>query len=132
MAERVLTGGCFCGAVRYEVRGEAVNVRVCHCSMCRRLTGQPFFARAVFLAEAVGIEGDPRSFRTSEALERLFCPTCSTVVGARRAAHPQIYAITLGSLDDPNALAPQCHVWTSAKVDWLKLDDGLPQYPEGV
>ncbi len=44
---------------------------------------------------------------------------------------PARWGVTLATLDNPNALAPECHVWTSSKVDWLKLDDGLPQYPEG-
>ncbi len=76
--------------------------------------------------------GDVAAFNTSEDLERLFCPACSTVVGAQRLSRRDFFAITLGSLDDPNALKPECHIWVSAKVAWLNLDDGLPQFPEGA
>ena len=125
-------GGCFCGAVRYVATGAPLNVRICHCQMCRKLTSSAFFARAMFPSEAVTMSGPVARFHSSEDLERLFCPACSTLVGVQRVSRPDLFGITLGSLDDPNALAPECHVWTSAKVDWLVLDDGLPQYLEGA
>ena len=121
------TGGCFCGAVRYVARGEPLNVRVCHCDNCRRITGSAFFARALFPAEAVEISGETEATMTSEHLARRFCPKCGSHVFGER---PDGRAVTLGTLDAPERLPPQEHVFVSRKLPWLKLDDGLPQHAE--
>ena len=128
--ERSLAGGCLCGAVRYEARGEPLNVRICHCRLCQKATGQPFFARAIFPSEAVTIEGKTVGFNSTPELERRFCPKCGTGLFAQRLNWPDRMAVTLASLDDPSALPPTMHFWTSSKVAWLKIEDGLPAYPE--
>jgi hypothetical protein len=122
-------GGCRCGAVRYEAKGEPLNVRLCHCRNCQKITGSAFFARAMFPAGAVSVTGPVTSFLSSGDLHRLFCPDCGSTLGARRDSRG-VMSVTLGTLDDPDALSPTAHIFITRKVDWLKLDDGLPQYPE--
>lgn len=124
-------GGCACGAVRYQARAEPVNIRVCHCRLCQKATGQPFFARALFASEAVSISGRLERHATTPRQNRAFCPRCGTPLFSEPQTRPML-SIGLGSLDDPSALPPQMHVWTSRKVDWLRLDDGLPQHLEGA
>jgi hypothetical protein len=48
----------------------------------------------------------------------------------QRLSQPQFFGASLSSMDDPNALRPECHIWVSDKVEWINIDDGLPQYPE--
>ncbi len=125
-------GGCLCGAVRYVAVGTPINVRVCHCRTCQQATGQAFFARALFLGEAVQITGETGSIRTSEALVRRFCLKCGTPLLVEREGDPPLIAVALGSLDEPAGLPPAEHVFVSRKLDWLALDDGLPQHQEGA
>lgn len=126
------TGGCLCGQVRYVAEGEALNIRACHCRLCQKATGGAFFARAVFPAAAVRREGETRAYPSSERLARLSCARCGSLVYAQPLDRPQFISVGLSTLDDPDALTPDMHIWVSAKPAWLQLADGLPQHPEGV
>lgn len=123
-------GGCRCGAVRFQVRAEPLNVRVCHCRICQKTTGQPFFARAMFPREAVEISGRTERCASSARLDRAFCPRCGTPLFAEPKDEPARIGVALGALDDPSALPPQEHIFVASKVAWLKLDDDLPQHQE--
>ncbi len=125
-----LTGGCLCGDVRYEATGEPLNVRLCHCRLCQKATGQAFFARAMYPVEKVTITGETRRFASSEHVERLFCPQCGSGVFAQRASRRDLIAITLGSLDDPDALKPEVQIWTSSRIGWVETLGEIPGYPE--
>jgi hypothetical protein len=122
-------GGCLCGAVRFKCEGEPVNVRICHCRKCQKAMGSPFFARALFAQSAISIEGETARYPSSELLERVFCKRCGTRLFAWRKAG-SMAGVALAAFDDRNAFAPTAHMWVSEKMDWVRLDDGLPQYPE--
>ena len=126
----MLTGGCLCGAVRYEAQGEAINVRVCHCRLCQRAIGAAFNARSLYAVDKVAIEGPVGTAHSSEGLKRGFCSRCGTTIFSMREALG-VMGLTSGSHDDPSDFAPSEHIWVSSKQPWLKLDDGLPQYAEG-
>ena len=121
-------GGCLCGAVRFKAEGEPVNVRICHCRNCQKAMGSPFFARALFDQRSLTIEGGTARYASSDALDRVFCKTCGTRLFAWRK-NPAVAGVALAAFDDRNAFAPTEHIWVAEKIDWVKLDDGLPQYP---
>lgn len=126
----MLTGGCSCGKIRYEISGEAIGNTVCHCADCRRASGAPFIgwmsvARAVFRFVA----GAPKSYASSAQVERSFCPDCGTPLTYRHAAFADEVDVATGTLDDPGAAPPEHHTWTSQQLAWIRLDDGLPRYP---
>jgi hypothetical protein len=123
-------GGCLCGAVRFRCEGEPVNVRICHCRICQKAMGSPFFARALFAQTSITIDGDTGRYPSSERLERVFCARCGTRLFAWRN-NGTAAGVALATFDDRNAFSPTEHIWVSEKIAWLKLDDGLPQYPEG-
>ncbi|WP_421933519.1 GFA family protein [Phenylobacterium sp.] len=125
-----LTGGCLCGQVRYEARGQPLNVRCCHCTLCQKAGGAPFFARAMFAAEDLTLTGETLDYPTSARVMRRSCARCGTLVFSQPNDPPARIAIALATLDDPDAIAPDMHIFTSTKLAWLKLDDGLPQYLE--
>ena len=124
----VREGGCLCGAVRFKAVGEPVNVRICHCRNCQKAMGSPFFARALFDQKALTVEGETARYPSSEALDRVFCKTCGTRLFAWRTDGGRA-GVALAAFDDRNAFAPTEHSWVTEKMDWVKLDDGLPQYP---
>jgi hypothetical protein len=124
-------GGCLCGAVRFRTEGEPLNVRLCHCRTCQKAMGSPFFARAVFDQRALTVEGDTGRYPSSEMVDRVFCKTCGTRLFAWRK-NPAVAGVAIAAFDDRNAFAPTEHTWVSDKIDWVRLDDGLPQHAETV
>jgi hypothetical protein len=124
-------GGCLCGAVRFKVEGEPLNVRACHCRICQRVMGSPFFARAQFNQQAISVEGPTASWPSSANGVRVFCPKCGTRFMSRRL-DGTVAGMALATFDDRNAFAPTEHIWVSEKLDWISIEDGVKQYPQGV
>ena len=123
-------GGCLCGAVRFKCEGEPINVRICHCRNCQKAMGSPFFARALFEQSAITIEGETAGYPSSEQLDRVFCPRCGTRLFSWRKVGHSRAGVALAAFDDRNAFAPTDHMWVTEKMAWVRLDDGLPCYPE--
>jgi hypothetical protein len=124
-------GGCLCGQVRWSTDAEPLNVRVCHCGLCRRASGAPFYARAVFPLGAFSRTGETTSWPTSARVQRHACARCGTPVFAAPSDPPARIAVGLATLDDRDALRPDCHIWVSEKALWVTLADGLPQFDRG-
>ena len=122
------TGRCFCGAVKYVVTGAPINVRVCHCQDCQRLTGSAFFVRALFPRNLVTVTGVLAEFPSSDDLIRKFCPRCGSQIFVERKSNPDAIAIALGSFDNLDGLQPSEHIWTSDKQAWLALPVGTKQH----
>lgn len=120
-------GGCLCGAVRFKAEGEPLNVRICHCRNCQKAMGSPFFARALFDQRALTVAGDTAGYLSSDALDRMFCKACGTRLFSRRT-NGTMTGVALATFDDRNAFAPTGHIWVAEKIDWVRIDDGLPQY----
>src|SRR6266446_4787416 len=82
-----------------------------------------------FQPSALTVQGDTARYASSEALDRVFCKICGSRLFSWRR-NGTAAGIALAAFDDRNAFAPTEHIWVSEKMDWVKLDDGLPQYPE--
>jgi hypothetical protein len=122
-------GGCLCGAVRFKAEGEPINVRICHCRNCQKAIGSPFFARALFDQKALTVEGE-----TVRPLCLIGGDRPGVLQNLRRAPvawrkNPAVAGVALAAFDDRNAFAPTDHIWVKEKMDWVGLEDGLPQYP---
>jgi hypothetical protein len=124
-------GGCLCGAVRFKAEGEPINVRICHCRNCQKAMGSPFFARALFNQNALTVAGNTSRYASSEAIDRVFCTTCGTRLFSWRTSGT-VAGVALAAFDDRNAFAPSEHIWVAEKMAWVKLEDGLAQYPGTV
>ena len=123
-------GGCLCGAVRYEASAPTIGARICHCDACRRAMASPFLAQAQFQRRALTWQGTTARWRSSERLLRHFCPRCGTRLFLEPRDAPRI-GIPLATLDDPVAIRPEMHVWTSEAIPWALPEDGLPRHAHG-
>jgi hypothetical protein len=122
-----LTGGCFCGRIRYAARGTPFHETLCHCTDCRRAAGAPAVAWfSVRRQEFQFTAGDPRAFRSSDRAIRRFCPDCGTQLTFEADALPDEIDITTASLDDPDAVPPRDHCHVEGRVAWDIIADGRP------
>ncbi len=122
-------GGCLCGAVRYAARAAPLRVVSCHCAMCRRASGAAFLTFVHFPAGAFAwTRGEPARYRSSAAAERGFCPVCGSTLSMHEAVLADRVQVSLGSLDRPDLVRPDDHVWTSSQLPWLKVVDDRPRF----
>jgi len=129
----IYAGGCLCGRVRYEARGEATNLCFCHCTSCRRATGAPMVPWGTFAAANFAIvQGRLAEFSSSPGVTRGFCAGCGTSLTYRRDDRSGEIDVTLASQDDPAALVPQMHIWVEDKPPWVVIDDGRPQFAKSL
>ncbi len=129
--ERALdwTGGCLCGAVRYRATAEPIRAVHCHCGMCRRESGAAFLTHVHFpIAAFAWTQGEPTRYQSSAEAGRGFCRRCGSTLTMHETVLDDRVQVTLGSLDRPEGVRPQDHVWTESQLPWLKIDDDLPRF----
>lgn len=126
----MLSGGCYCGAIRYEANGTPFNATNCHCSICRRTTGAPFVSWfSVRRSNFRVVKGEPRRFNSTEQGVRSFCERCGTQLTFQHAGFSDEIDLTTSSLDHPELVPPQDNTRTSGRLAWI-APDGLPDYRE--
>lgn len=126
---QTLEGGCLCGAIRYRVAGQPLDVNYCHCGQCRRHSGAPVAAFATYpLARVQWLGREPRLFESSAIGRRGFCPECGTSLTWVGVATPNEVDIGVGTFDDASSFRPKDHIWTDSAIAWLQIDDHLPRY----
>jgi hypothetical protein len=131
MADGPLVGGCQCGAVRYAIEGAPLLTALCHCTMCRRANAAPAVAWAMFHEGQVRFtKGTVAAYASSPEARRSFCAACGTQISFTASYIPGLIDVTIGSLDDPAAVAPALHYWDSKRLPWFHTGDALPRYPE--
>ena len=127
--QTVGTGGCLCGAVRYEVRGPMRDVVNCHCDMCRRLHGTfGAYSKVENAALSLVEESGLAWYVSSDKARRGFCRAC----GASLFWQPsgmQSTSIAAGTLDAPSGLVTIGHIFTAEKGDFYDIGDDLKQFP---
>jgi len=129
MARTLYAGGCRCGAVRYEISSEPLDVTHCHCEICRGSAAAPFLTWMALSINSWHLkQGDLRAYRSSEQGERSFCPACGCQVLFRFEAAPDKVFVTAGSLDDPEQISPTNHSYVTDGLRWIHVDDDLPQF----
>lgn len=124
--EQVVTGGCYCGAIRFHTNAAPLTVSYCHCVDCRRATGAPVAAFAAFEEKAVQFSpNDGRRASVNAGVMRSFCPDCGSPIASRFDYLPGQVYIAVGILDHPDDHAPRLHSYESQRITWLHLDDRL-------
>ena len=131
-----LTGGCACGTVRFRMTTSPLFVHCCHCRWCQRETGTSFALNALIEADRVMLlQGAPEVVDTpsnsgkGQRISR--CPVCRVAVWSNYAgAGEAIRFVRVGTLDEPDRLPPDIHIYTSSKQPWVVLPAGAPAVPE--
>jgi hypothetical protein len=122
-------GRCACGAVRYRLRAMPFAVHCCHCRDCQRETGSAFVINGLVETPHVEvIEGQPEAILTPSASGKgqqvVRCPTCKVALWSHYGGMGEKAAfIRVGTLEDPDACAPQVHIFTRSKQPWFQLPD---------
>jgi hypothetical protein len=129
------TGGCACGAIRYECTAEPISMFNCHCRDCQRVTGAGHASVVLVPAAAFKVTRGERSyhFTASAAIgrhKRGFCAECGSRLtgGENRQGTSEIVGINAGSLDDPSWFRPQYDIFTSDAQPWDQMDPAIPKY----
>lgn len=134
----VREGGCVCGAVRYQVRGDPVICQICHCRFCQRRLGSAFATIALFNERDVEfLRGELRQYehRSDESgrwLRMEFCPHCGTTVTHTAEMRPGLRAIAVGTLDDPEWPRIQRHIWVRSRRSWIAVLPDTVTFEQGV
>ena len=125
-------GGCSCGAVRYRLSSEPLFVHCCHCLNCQRQTGSAFVINLLIEADRVELlAGEPQPVevpRDDGSPQRIFrCPACQVAVYSEYG-RPEVLFVRAGTLDDPSSVAPDVHIFTRSKLDWVALPESVPAF----
>jgi hypothetical protein len=126
------TGGCQCGAVRYEVRGEPVSLYVCHCRECQKQSASAFgisviVKRPDFRVVQGEVKVWSRATDRGGALACAFCPACGSRVWHEGATDE--ISVKGGSLDEPPDLRSACHIWTARALPGVVIPKAARQFP---
>jgi hypothetical protein len=132
--ELPLTGGCLCGAVRFEVDRPLLGAHYCHCTRCQRRTGTAASVTGLAAPGSVRVvEGADvlRSWDPGDGWAKLFCATCGGQVFCRNPDDPEQLGVRLGALDSDPGVRPSLRQYVAYAAAWEPIpDDGLPRYPE--
>ena len=126
----MITGGCHCGAIRYQAEGEAVVHALCHCSDCRRHAGAPMVGWAMYGQAAVKVtKGRPKVYASSEHGRRHFCAACGTGLFYENAEMlAGLIDIQSCTYDDPDAVPPEAHIQVAERIKWMARVHELPKF----
>jgi len=129
-------GGCACRAVRYRLMSKPLFVHCCHCRWCQRETGAAFALNAMIESDRViVVKGKPEAVATpsesGKGQKIVRCPQCRVAVWSHYAGGGEkISFVRIGTLDHPDRLGPDIHIYTSTKLPWVVLSPETPAVPE--
>ena len=130
------TGGCACGAIRYECAAAPLRMVNCHCRDCQLAGGSAYAPTVVVERSALKLtKGEPAVFDkaadSGNIARREFCAGCGTPLYASSSARPQLVGIRAASLDDPSWFRAEADVWVGSAQPWDHLDLALPKFAKG-
>ena len=118
-------GRCLCGAVTYAAEAAPAAPVACHCGQCRRQSGH-YWAASQVPEDALAIDGDVTWFESSPGVRRGFCAVCGSVMFWRREGEDTV-SVSAGSLDMPEGMRLERHIFTGDAGRYYEIADGLPR-----
>lgn len=130
------TGGCLCGAVRYDCAEAPLMMGTCHCRDCQRNSGSAFATLMIFKNETVTVTGEGMAHYThkggsGQSVDRCFCSKCGSPVSAFYEVTPDFTVVFAGTLDDPSVVKPQWNIYTAGKQPWVELSPHVKSFEGG-
>ena len=126
------TGGCACGAIRYDIPTEPIFMNHCQCRDCQRKSGTGHGSYLTFQRKDLKLEGAAAHWDmvgdSGNVKTRAFCPRCGSPVYLTFAAMPDLFAVHAASLDDPGRFKPQVVTYGIRAYAWDHIDPGLPKF----
>lgn len=127
-----MTGGCLCGAVRFEAEGEIRMRGLCYCRTCQKVSGGAGNLFIGLMAKGFRYTGaaPARFARSPDAPTREFCALCGVQIAARSPRAPEGIIVKVGALDDPAVFeGPAAVLWTDEKEGFHPVPEGVPAFP---
>jgi hypothetical protein len=128
----MISGGCLCGAVRYESSAEPVTARLCWCRVCQYIAAGNAAVSVCFRTDGMTVSGETRDYQSiadsGNRMHRRFCPTCGVHLFSEAEARPHLIFVRAGTLDDPDAIRPAATIWTAQAPAWACIDASLPAF----
>jgi hypothetical protein len=131
-----ISGGCLCGAVRYECNAEPLGTAICHCTHCQSVSGSAFSVNVVVPAPRLTWQGQSLASyadkgESGKPLSRKFCRNCGSSLATETEALPGAIIIKAGTLDDKSWLKPNYHLWTNSAQPWVRIEPGATTFSKG-
>jgi hypothetical protein len=128
------TGGCMCGAVRYELDAAPIFMGNCHCRDCQRANGAAYNPAIGVPRSAMKVAGDVKYYESKtdsgNMTRRAFCPNCGSRLFSDPPFASDLMVIVASSLDDPSIFKPAMDIFTSSAQPWDNMDPSLPKFPK--
>ena len=129
-----ITGGCQCGAVRYDIAASTLKGYACHCRECQKQSASAFGVSAPVLEQDFTIAGETRVWSrptdSGGVTDCHFCPECGTRLYHSGRQGRAWVTVKGGSLDDPAAVDLLAHIWVKRAMPWIELSKSLPQWQD--
>ena len=127
-----ISGGCYCGSLRYESVGDIEASIQCHCRECQYITGgNPNVIMIMPLNGFEFVKGIPKTFKRKDienAVTRLFCENCGTGIGTKNPNRPNSIILKVGTFDNPSIFKPDIAIFTIDKQKFHYIEDGLKSF----
>lgn len=127
------SGGCQCGAMRYQFDAPLQDIAHCHCSVCRRSSGGIVTTWiTVPLASFAWLKGEARQYASSPSCTRYFCADCGAQLALFTSLSSDTLDVTIATLDHPERAPADRHIWVQSRLPWLQLDPELPDEQQEI
>jgi hypothetical protein len=132
-----ITGGCACGAIRYEITAEPVIMLKCHCRDCQHVTGSGYAPAFLVPADALRVTHGQLRYHLTPSIrrgkhKRGFCPDCGSRItgGEFEKGESPFVGVLASSLDDPIVFKPQMDIFVSDAQPWDQMDPAIPKFEQ--
>ncbi len=127
-----ISGGCLCGAIRYEISQQPKQATVCYCRTCQLRSGSDNMPLLVIAVEAITTTGAIKWYQgvgdSGKAKYNGFCAECGSTLFGKLDLWPHIWVVCAGTLDSPEAYHPEVNLWLEDAQPWTCINEDLPGF----